>query len=89
MRETFSPVFPRFTYSMLMLRLRLFLIRFVIRPRSALIAVSKQLLLFGESAASFKEGQSRAARPMLGLTRSEAGAEKLRGAGAGVLHGNT
>jgi len=34
MRETFSPVFPKFTYSMLMLRL--FLLRFVIRLRSAL-----------------------------------------------------
>jgi hypothetical protein len=34
MRETFSPVLPRFTYSMLMLRL--FLVRFVTRLRSAL-----------------------------------------------------
>jgi hypothetical protein len=34
MRETFSPVFPRFTYSMLMLRL--FLVGFVIQFRSAL-----------------------------------------------------
>jgi len=72
-----------------MLMLNLFLIRFVIRLRSALIAVSKQLLLFRRERRLVQEGQSRAGRPMLGLTRSEAGAEKLRGAGAAVLLGNS